>query len=321
MSCTVCECGVSLSGTGFDCTPVMEVAHKLIVVPTYDSTGAKNRILLTATLNQAFFDALRNQTDASKRWNPWPAMKNIADLRSENKTFEFDDQTTEFLSEGARKFTAMIPGTSGSGANTPQMKELIEQVRCGDYSVYIVTVKNQLIGVLSEDGLALEPISIDDQSMSAMFVKKTNDAPQHLLISFNFSQLVSDAMLRMFNCDEIGSADLMNLRGLLAMCAKTVAQTATTLKLKIHAKFGTILDPIVVTGLVAADFVSTVGGATSRIRNVTDALDVTITVAEEPAGTYTLTYVAQTAADVLTVKPLKAGYDFTCVTATSYAAV
>lgn len=320
MSCNTCECGVTLSGTGFDCTPIMEIAHKLIVVPTYDSTGAKNRVLLSATLNQAFFDALRNQSDETKRWNPWPAMKNVNDVRGDNKTFEFDDQTVEFLAEGARKFTAMIPGTSGSGANSPQMKELIEQVRCGDYSVYIVTVKGQLIGVLSADGLALEPIAIDEQSIVAQFIKKTNDTPQHLLLSFNWNSTVTDESLRMFDCDELGGADLKALRGLVSICMEVLDQTATTLKFKLKARFGTALNPIVVPGLVAADFVSSVGGATARIRNQTDGSDVTVTSVESPEGTYELTFIAQTAADVLIVKPLKANYEFACVEANLVAA-
>lgn len=321
MSCNTCECGVTLSGTGFDCTPAMEIAHKLIVVPTYDSTGAKNKILLSATLNQAYFDALRNQSDVSKRWNPWPAMKNINDVRGENKTFEFDDQTLEFLAEGARKFTAMIPGTSGSGANSPQMKELIEQVRCGDYGLYIVTTKNQLIGVLSVDGLSLEPIAIDEQSIVAQLMKKTNDAPQHLLLSFNWSSTVSDTSLRMFDCDELGGADLQSLRGLLSICMDVVSQTSTVLTVKLRARFGTSITPIVVPGLVTADFVSSVGGAVGKIRNVTDAADVAVVAVESPAGTYALTHLAQTAGDVLIVKPLKANFEFACVEADLQVAV
>src|SRR4030067_246251 len=117
MSCVACKCGVSLSDTGFDCTPVQEVTYKLMAVQTFDSTGARNKIPFTATLNQAYFDALINQSDISKRWSPFPAMKNIDDKRGENKTFEFDDQTTEFLAEGARKFVGMISGLAGSGAN------------------------------------------------------------------------------------------------------------------------------------------------------------------------------------------------------------
>ena len=315
MACNACKCGVSLYSTGYDCTPAQEVAYKLIAVQTYDSTGTRNAIPFSATLNQAYFDALINQTDKSKRWYPLPSMKNISDVRGDNKTFEFDDQSMEFLAEGSRKFTGMIPGVSGAGANSPQMKQLIENVRCGDYSFYIVSVKNQLIGNLSADGLSLEPIEIDEQSIVAQFVKKTNDAPQHLLVSFNWSQISSDSALRMFDCDEVGGANLMGLRGLVGICYELVDSQTTSLTVKLKSSFGTPLSPILATGLVATDFVSYDDAATSKIWNETDQANVSITgVTESPAGTYELTFAAQDVSDVLILDAIKSGFDFTCCT-------
>lgn len=314
MSCVACKCGVSLEPTGFDCTPIMEVAYKLIAVQTFDSTGARNKILLTDTLDQAFFDALINETDKSKRWNPLPAMKNIEDIRGDNKTFEFDDETEEFLAEGARKFTAMIPGVSGAGANSPQMKELIENIRCGDYSIWVVTIKNQLIGNISNDGLSIEPVEIDEQSIVAMFMKKTNESPQHLLMSFNWSQIVSDKSLRMFDCDELGGANLQSLRGLEGVCYDLIDSNVNTLTIKLKTRFGTPSNPNLVKGLVADDFVSSDDAATSQLYNETGGANVAITLlTESPEGTYKLDFAAQDLADVLVIKPLKTGFDFTCV--------
>jgi hypothetical protein len=292
----------------------MEVTYKLIAVQTFDSTGTRNKIPFTATLNQAYFDALINQTDKSKRWYPLPAMKNIADARGENKVFTFDDETTEFLTEGARKFTGMIPGVSGSGANTPQMKALIEEIRCGDYSMYVVSVTNQLIGNISSDGLSLEPIEIDEQSISAQLMKKTNDAPQHLLVSFNWAKTASDSSLRMFDCNELGGANLQGLRGLVGICYSLINVTQTLVKFMLKSVFGTPANPITADGLVAADFVSSDSAATSKLYNVTDDSDVSITgLTESPDGTYELAFASQTLGDVLIIKPVKAGYDFTCV--------
>jgi len=313
MSCAACKCGVSLSDTGHDCTPVQEVAYKLIAQQTYDSTGVRNKIPFTATLNQAYFDALINQTDKSKRWYPLPAMKNVEDVRGDNRVEEFADQTMEFIAEGARKFKSWIVG-GNSGANSPQMKQLIENIRCGDYSFWIVTVKNQLIGNITSDGLYLEPIEIDEQSISAQFVKKTDTSVQKLQLTFNWSQIASDANLRMFDCDELGDANLQGLRGLLGVCYRLIDATTTTLKFALESVFGTPTSPITADGLVATDFVSSVGGATSKVYNETDAADVSITgLTESPDGTYELTFTAQTLGDAITIKPVKAGYDFTCV--------
>lgn len=312
MSCKACACGVSLENTKFDCVPIFEVAYKLIAVQTYDSTGARNTIPFTANLNQAYFDALINQADTTKRWYPLPPMKNINDVRGDNKTFEFDDQSVEFLAEGARKFIGMIAGGK-SGANSPQMKGLIENIRCGDYSFYVVSVSGQLIGNVSSDGLSLEPIEIDEQSIVAQFMKKTNDAPQHLLLSFNWSQVATDDALRMFDCTEVGGADLKGLRGLFGVCYQLLDQTTTTLKFILKTLFGTETNPVTVDGLVTNDFVSSDDGAVGQIYNETDGGNVPVVSVENPDGTYELTFAAQDLGDVLVIKPLKAGYDFTCV--------
>lgn len=312
-NCNACKCGVTLSGTKYGCTPVIEVAYKLIAVQTYDSTGTRNKIPFTAALNQAYFDALVNQTDATKRWYPLPPMKNVEDVRGDNRTEEFADQTMEFIAEGARTFTGLVVG-GNSGANSPQMKQLIENIRCGDYSFYVVTVKNQLIGNLSTDGLSLEPIEIDEQSLSAKFVKKTDTTVQKLELTFNWSQIASDASLRMFDCDELDGANLQGLSGLLHACYDLVYQSATTLILKIVTLFGTPTNPITVDGLVVTDFVSSDSGATSKIYNSTDDSDVTISgVTESPDGTYELTFAAQDLGDVLVPSALKTGYDFSCM--------
>ena len=313
-NCNACKCGVGLDGLGFDCTPELQVAYKLIAVPTFDSTGARNKIPFTATLNQAYFDALINQSDISKRWSPFPAMKNIDDKRGENKTFEFDDQTTEFLAEGARKFVGMISGLAGSGANSPQMKGLIEKIRCGDYSFYVVTVKNQLIGKLSSDGLSLEPIEIDEQSISAMFVKKTNATPQHILLSFNWSQIEQDENLRMFDCNELGAANLQGLRGLFSVCYNLIDTGVDHVTVQLVTSFGTPASPDTVDGLVVTDFVSSDSAAPSKIFNETDNADVAITgFTENPDGTYQLDFTPQDMSDTLILFAVKAGYEFSCV--------
>ena len=101
--------------TGHRCSPLFEVAAIIVAVPTFDSLGVKNSIPLASVLNQAFFDALINQVDESKRWRPFPLMKNIEDVRAEATFFEFDDNSKEFVHEGSREFKGLIPTTSGKG--------------------------------------------------------------------------------------------------------------------------------------------------------------------------------------------------------------
>ena len=314
MGCTTCRCDASISNSGNACTPLQEVAAIIVAVPTYDSTGAKNSIPVSATLNQAYFDALVNQTDDSKRWRPLPSMKNIADLRADATFFEFDDNTSEFVHEGARKFTGLIPSLSGKGAVSPEMKAIIESIRCTDTSVYIISVGNQLIGQLSADGLSLEPIQIDEQSIYANFMKATNAQGQHIAVQFNFAASAKDENLAMFDCSELGDANLLGLKGLLDICGETVSTSTTTIEIKLKSNFGTPKNPIGAPGLVITDFISSFDSVPSRVYNETDSLNVTlISVVETSYSTYLLTFAAQTANDVIVVKPTKTGFDFDCV--------
>ena len=92
--------------------------------------------------------------------------------------------------------------------------------------------------------------------------------------------------------------------------ATIVSTGQTAMVVKLYAKFDDIVTNYPIEGLVVADFVSTVAAATSRIRNTTDAADVTITTAvESPAGTYTLSYTSQTVSDVLQPLIKKNGLD------------
>jgi len=321
MACQERPCNATLSNIGYACTPDQEVAYKLGFIRTYDSTGAKNRISKSASLDQTFFDDMVNDTDLSKRLYILPPMNNIKDVSAEAKKFTFDNQSTEHISDGVRTFEAMVAG-GNSGANAPKMKAKIEGFRNGDFSVYIITTNNQLVGNISSDGLFIEPIAVDTQSISVTLVKKTEDAPQHLMLMFNFSKKNKDSDLVTIECTELGGADLLALRSPLDVSYVLIESLTTNLKFKLVTDGGTPITPITVDGMVAADFVSSVTASTSKVRNATDSTDVTVTSVESPDGTYTLTFsVAQTLGDAIIVDGVYNGYDFTNVKAEPFTLV
>lgn len=310
--CVTCKCGASILNSGHRCSPLFEVAAIIVAVPTFNSLGVKNSIPLASVLNQGFFDALTNETDETKRWRPFPLMKNIEDIRADATFFDFDDNSTEFVHEGSRQFKGLIASTSGKGAVAPEMKRIIESARCVETSVYIITTGNQLAGKLSADGLSLEPLQIDEQSIYANFIKATNEQGQHIMLQFNFAASEKDENLDMFDCSELGDADLLGLKGLLDISSEVISSSTTDIKIKLKSNFGTPLTPVIVQGLLVADFVSSDSGATSSLFNETTQLDVAITgFVESPNGTYELTFAAQNSADVIVIKPLKDGFDFT----------
>lgn len=310
MNCTVCECGSGLGNTGTGCSPLMRQTLFPIAVQLFDNDGNRNAILITDTLNQAYFDALINQADPSKRWFPYPAMKNVEDLRSENKYEEFTDTTKHFIREGARNYKGWIAGREGS----PVLKAKIEKGRCVPMGYYLVTIDGNLVAEISADGTKFYPIQIDENSLAAMFVKANDETIQKLEVSWTYHPTAKDENLRMIMCNELTDVNLHDLRGLLDVCGVIDNNTTTGFRITLNTDWGTALNPVKDSGVVITDFKSSDSGASGKIYNETDDADITITsVTEVSDGVYDVVFPAQTVADVLIIKISRNGRDYTCV--------
>jgi len=277
----------------------MKVARKVIFVPIYGSSGSRNGILLSSTLNQAFFDALVNEADKEDRWFPLPSLVNVENTRGENILETFEDNSSVFIQEGSRSFKGWIV------EGPPQLKGKIESARCVDIGVFIIDKNGNLIGSISSDGTILYPIKLDKSSVAAMLIWSSDTTTQKLELSFNFSVDEKDENLRMITCDELGDADLLSLNGLLDVNSEISSESTTDFSVRLYTDYGTPINPVLVKGLTISDF---------SLFNVTDSLAVTITsVTENPEGTYDIDFAAQTSGDVLRLTPTKDGFDFTNV--------
>lgn len=312
-ACTpVCNCKFTMLNTGVDCTPIMEVVQKLLLFPVYDSTGVRNYIDLASPINAQLFSDMINEADGSKRLYPLPNLKDIKDTRGEPIRETYPDRSSSFIAEGVRTFDGIIVGRDGNTI----IKGQIESARCGEMGVYGVDRLGNLIGVISSDGTQLFPIRLDSDSISVNYIKKTDTTQQKLQITFNYHPDESDNCLRMVAADELGGASLLTLKGLLDVFVTFSDITTTGATAFLFTKYGTVLNPVEVEGLVITNFVSTVGGATSNIRNTTTSADVALTSVTESTtvpGSYALVFPAQTSADVLAVDCVKLGFDFTAV--------
>lgn len=303
----VCDCNNTLANQGTGCTPLFSVTSKLIAVPTFDSTGARNKILLSDTLDEAYFTALINHTDPTKRWYPLPEMKNVSSPRADAVVVEWEDGTSEFVRQGAKAFQGVIPSNNAN----PMILGQLESIRCADMSIVAVDSKGSIRMSISSDGTALYPIRIDSPSFAANLQDATATANQKMDIKFNFHPDEQDADLRMVTADELGGSYLLATKGLIEVTAVVSGITTTGAVVKMTTPFGTVTNPVLKKGLVAAGFISSVGGATSKVRNTTDGADVSVTVTEDATGgTYTLTWTAQTSSDVMAVLATATGYHF-----------
>ena len=301
-----CNCTSGLTNTGTSCSPLMAVQKKLILVPYFDSTGAQNSIPFSATLTDAYFSALINQTDTSKRWYPLPEMKNINDDRAEPIMETFEDASMVQVQQGVRKFDGLLI------QQAPYLLNAIQAMRCTDIGVYVVDKDGNLIGSLGNgqndcDPTYLYPIRIDQNSIYGLFEKTTDKKTSKIKMGFQFHVDENDANLRVITAVEANS-NLALLNGLLSVCSDNfnLAHTYFQTTLKVVG-YGTPINPVLSKGLVAADF---------ALYNLTQSAAVTITaVTESPAGTYKIEFAHQTTANILQLTPTKTGSDFSLVVA------
>jgi hypothetical protein len=292
-----CDCNVGLTNTGTpNCDKVVDVAKKLIIVPTYDSTGALNKIDLTDTFDLTYFTARVNDVDKSKRWFPLPLVKNVENLRGD-ATFEtFNDGSNLFVREGVKTFTGLVVNASHAYFG------LINDYGCTDISAYIVDKQGNLIGNgVDEDGFLL-PIKIDKNTWYPRYVEPTDTESAKIQLSFEWDITEDDGDIRMISISEM-SYNPCNLKGLLDVYGKLVGVVSTTsFAVKLYTTFGTALNPILVEGQPSSAF---------AIYNETTMTTLAPTAVESPAGTYTFTYTAQTSGDVLQLQLTANGYDDT----------
>jgi hypothetical protein len=302
-----------MKNTGTDCTPLINVTKKIMLMPVCDSTGTRNFINLTGTINAALFTAMINDTDNSQRLYPLPELKDVNDTRNDPVLQTFADDSTIFIRDGIRNFEGRIVGKNAS----PALKGKIESARCGEMGVFLVDRLGNLIGIVSDDKTKMYPIRLDSESIAAMFVNATDTTIQAIRLMFNFHPDEQDSCIGMITATELTDAKPLLMKGLLDVYSTVSGISTTGATVELYTDYGSAITPVRVKGLVTADFVSSVGGATSKVRNSTDAADIAVTVTEgtgDNAGIYTLAWVAQTVSDVIIVKPLKNGFDFTEVT-------
>lgn len=300
-------CSLTVANTGFGCTPIMEVVEKFIEVSYFKEDGTINEIDLTDTFNLAYFTNLVNDADETLRWYPLPFVKNMVDERADSDFESFDDKTRIERQVGIRSVKTIITTLgNNAGAVSPQMVGKINDKKCKVSGLFGITKSKQLVGEMINDGF-LAPIRIDNGSLSAILVKTGSGAiTQKINLGFDWHIDVQDERLRTLEADEM-TTDISLINGLLDVTSTYSAIGQTSFKATLKTIFGTVLNPVLVEGLVAGDM---------ALYNITDSANVAITSAvEAPDGTYTISYASQTVADVLRLTITKDGYDFTAVTA------
>jgi len=287
-----CNCNLGLSNTGVpNCVPVQSVTSKLILVPLQDSTGAYNKIDLTASVPN--WSNLINDPDPSQRWYPLPQFENVELAKADTVFEEANSGKMAFLRQGKRSFA----GELWASDSTPTFLGKLASGRCVDYGLFIVDVNGNLIG--SKVGTDLFPIPVDNQSWDPKFMFATDSTVQKIMLNFDFNRLFDESTMYMITSTEAG-IDFNTLEGLIDVNLVVASQVANT-SITVDATFdyGTAYNPLLFKGALLADF---------SLYDNTNGAPFTITAVSEPQdGTYVLLSALVTG-DSYTLSVSKTGY-------------
>lgn len=291
-----CLCGTGLGNLGLSsCVVNRNVTNKLFFVPVYDSTGVKNKLDLTGTINEATIIALINQSDASKRWYLSPVFENVVKATADTTFEEAPSQRKKRIKAGKKSFSAEHWDVA------PQLEGKYNEYLCGGWGVIELDIDGNIIG--KKVGTDLYPIPVDGDSFDVKYVDPTDAATSKLMVSFDYNRLMKSEELWLISADELG-ADLNDQDGLKDVELEFVSKTSTQVVVNATLSYGTAVQLLKVKGLLAADFAlyNNTLSASHTIATVTEG-----TGANE--GKYTITYAAITGSvDNLTLSMAKDGY-------------
>ena len=289
-----CNCASGLSNTGRpNCVSLQSVTSKLIMVPLFGADGTANFIDLT--LHLPAWSDLINETDSTKRWFPLPNFENVELPKADSQFEEANSGRMVFLRQGKRSFA----GELWAEDSTPTLLGKLQNNRCVDFGVYIIDVNGNLVG--SKVNGALYPIAVDNPSFNPTFTFATDSTTQKIMLGFDFDRLFDESTMYMITPTEAG-INFNDLSGLIDVNLDALSVASTDVTFDAVLDYGTALNPIRFSGALSADF---------ALYNNTTSATVSVTAVENLPleGNYTLTYIAQTAADSLTLSIVKTGFD------------
>jgi hypothetical protein len=298
---TFCGCAGEIRNTGVpNRQQKIEDGTSLIYVQKFADDGTENVIKRSDTLNQAFFQAKVNNPDPSKRWYVLGNFINVANERADSTFESFSNGNSSRTQKGIRTYLGWLVGYN------PIYASVIESFRCFEGGVFTIDDCGQIIGIFCPDNAdpqndVLKPQPLNKGSIDSKVILASDAAAAKVQMSFEFSQLMRDAQLRLLTNEEMGDANLLELIKLQPIKTKITTPSTTGFVAQIQLDYDSFT-AIPITGLVPADF---------RLFNrTTNAVVVITSTAEAPVGTYTFVFAAQGSGNVLsltqsvgTVKP------------------
>ncbi len=256
--------------------------------------GTKNVInasdFINGVLPDTYIQEKINHIDPSKRWYPVIDLRAVTDVRAEPNTQSFDGgQNNIITSEGLRVINATV-----IDANAKYKKNL-DKLACNQLAYFMIDECGALGGETAKsDETILEPHPIAKKTFYVNLTRAQGTDGQTLLIQWEVDQISQDANECIAPAGSV-ETDLLEVNGLLNLIATVSSISITGFTVALALEYGGFASKKAVSGLVAADF---------TIFNLTTDSAVVISTFTETstAGTYDVTFAAQTAADVLELR-------------------
>jgi hypothetical protein len=214
-----------------------------------------------------------------------------------------------FIRDGDQMVTFELIGAPAA------IKAAIETLRCRTVGYYGLTASNQLVGYKVSD-TSLQPIPIEKGTLSVKTMDRTNNTVSRVMVSFMVKQSYNAANTGFIPSTAI-VPELSAVPGMIQATATTTGAATTTATTQVVSLTWSL------SGSAASGTQEALVGFDTTtfwsIFNEDTALAVTVaTCVENPDGTYTLGFSAQTTGDVLRFSATNtAPFNFTPFTKTA----
>ena len=304
---------------------ILSISSNTVMGATSNSltTQATPGVAYNQFTNIAYWNALCNHPDPTRRIVPVDFIKNGENTRMPDTFETFDDNTKQSVLQGVREFKGMIPKANAS----PQLQGRLNTFKNSDLGFYWVDYNNNVAISDTGDGFAY-PIRIDQNSFMALFNPGVAKKGMKIDIEFDIHSNEVDSNMNLIAASNFQTVQMGNLKGLKDVTVTPTVSGHATLKLAFATIFGDAVTPTAIHGLTINNFVSNVTGALANIACIggTDVgTDIAVSACVEqndiygkPNGTYILTLTSASATDVLALNV--AGYnggDFSSVNVTT----
>lgn len=286
----LCSCDTGANGFGLiDCygEPDRVVAYGF---QQLKDGGTEN--YLSAPLLQAAWDGALYNKNGAVRISVLRNAKQVTDEREDPVT-ETIDTVDYIIRDGKRMITFTVVGVPS------KIIAYINSLRCQNIGFYGISAANQLLGRNKETiADALHPIPIEKGTIYAKEMPKTTDAFQKVQVTFQVAENYDDSQNAFFPSSVV-DADLLDTPAMIqANVTSTGTATTTATTQVINLSFA-------LSGQVGLNEpLENFGAVTGNIdiyNETTSAVVATAGFTESATtpGEYTITFLAQTTADVM----------------------